>query len=102
SILSKPRSYEAHYAQIVLDELLSDFSEFRRLNVTNLGSGQLAGDLFYFMALGAAQAWEQDFFYSCLKAASMLSDQGSDRGPDLRALMINYGFPQPQFSYRFN
>ena len=101
SILNKPRTYESHYGQIVLDELLSDFTHFRNVNVTNLASGPMAGDLFYYMALGAVKAWEQDFFYSCLKAASMLTDQGSYRGPDLRAMMINYGFPEPQFSYGY-
>jgi hypothetical protein len=101
SILSNPRTYESHYAQIVLDELMSDFAHFRAVNVTNLASGPIAGDLFYFMALGAAQSWEQDYFYSCLKAASMLTDQGSYRGPDLRALMIKYGFPEPQFRYSY-
>src|SRR5262249_54795093 len=97
SIMTHPRTYECHYAQIVLDELLDDYQHFRRLTVTNLVSGLLAGDYFYHLIFGAASCGEQDYYKSCLKAASGVTD--SDRPPDFRALMLQNGVPQPEFTY---
>jgi len=97
SIMTRPRTYQSHYAQIVLDELLDDYQHFRKLTVTNLASGLLAGDFFYHLIFGSASAWETDYYKSCLKAASGVTE--SDRQPDFRALMLQNGVPQPEFTY---
>jgi len=97
SIITKPRTYEAHYAQIVLDELLDDYPRFRRLTVTNLVSGLMAGDFFFHLIFGAATCGEQDYYKSCLKAAGGVTD--TDRQPDYRSLMNQNGVPQPEFNY---
>jgi hypothetical protein len=97
SILTKPRSYEAHHAQLVLDELQSDFSLFREFNVQGLASGDDAVELFFFRAFGAgklmAKSGNPNVYFSSLKTLTGVVDTGGHRHDNLLDLYNRYGFP---------
>jgi hypothetical protein len=54
NLMNFPRSWYAYQAQLTLDQLLTNYTAFRSLNVSNLAQGDFASDLFFYYAYGAA------------------------------------------------
>jgi hypothetical protein len=97
SILVKPRTYEAHYAQIMLDELEADFESFQQFDVSGLASGDDAQDLFFFGAFGGGRLASlkhapPDRYYSSLKALTGIGNTSDNRHDDIIWCLQNYGF----------
>lgn len=95
ALMSKPRTYEAHQAQLVIDELQADYSTFRQFALTNLWPGDFAADYFYYRAFGAGKIGDLHTYYSSLKAATGLYNTSGDRTNDFKDLMFRYGIPRP-------
>lgn len=98
SILDKPRTWECHYAQIVLDELQRDYAAFRKLDVSNLAGGNHAAgdhalDFFYYRALGAGLIGDQSIYLSSLKCTLGISNACGDRTNSFVTMMTNSGVP---------
>lgn len=68
NLMNFPRSWFAYQAQLTLDQLLTNYTAFRSLNVSNLAQGDFATDLFYFYARGAALNADWSRYSSCMKA----------------------------------
>ena len=95
TLMNQPRTWFALEAQLVLDDLMTNYNSFRSLNLTNLAQGDFASDLFFYSALGAAtnKDWQR---YDCdLKALANLTGTSGDRAGDIFYLLNNYGYPAP-------
>src|SRR6185312_12726035 len=68
NIMNFPRTWYAHEAELVLDQLLTNFTVFRTLDVSGLAQGDFAYDMFYFYARGAATNGDWNRHDSCMKA----------------------------------
>jgi hypothetical protein len=68
NLLLYPRSWFAYQAQLTLDQLMTNDTAFRSLNVSNLAQGDFASDLFFYYAYGAATNADWSRYNSCLKA----------------------------------
>jgi len=68
NLVTFPRSWFAHEAQLTLDQLQSNSTAFRALDVSNLAQGEFVTDLFYFQAHGAATNADWSRYHSCMKA----------------------------------
>jgi len=68
NLMNFPRSWVAYQAQLTLDQLLTNYTAFRSLNVSNLAQGDFASDLFYYYARGAATNADWNRYNSCMKA----------------------------------
>jgi hypothetical protein len=93
--MNQPRTWFALEAQLVLDDLMTNYDSFRSLNLTNLAQGDFASDLFFYSALGAAtnKDWQR---YDCdLKALASLTGTSGDRAGDIFYLLNTYGYPGP-------
>jgi hypothetical protein len=94
-LLNKPRTWDAYQAQLVLDRLTTDYTNFRSIDVTDLTQGDLASDLFYYYGRGAAMAGDLSRYRSSLKALTGVAGVSGDRAGDLRALLLQFGYPAP-------
>lgn len=74
NLIQFPRSWKAYYAQLTLDDLLTNAAVFRMLNVSNLADGYFAADLFYYYARSAATNGDWPRYYSCMKALTGITD----------------------------
>lgn len=74
NLMNFPRSWFAYQAQLTLDDLLTNSTAFRTLNVSNLADGYFSADLFYYYARGAATNNNWPRYYSCLKALTGIHD----------------------------
>ena len=100
SILKKPRTWEAHYAEIILDELQSDYASFSQLDVSGLAgidhaAGDNAVDFFLFRAQGAGIIGDQGIYLSSLKCTPGISNACGDRNAYFTGLLTNYSVPPP-------
>ena len=68
NLLLYPRSWYAYQAQLTLDQLLTNATVFRSLDVSNLAQGDFASDLFFYYAYGAATNADWSRYKSCLKS----------------------------------
>ena len=68
NLLNFPRSWYAYQAQLMLDQLFTNYDVVRQFDVSNLAQGDFAADLFYYYARGAATNADWPRFDSCLKA----------------------------------
>jgi len=68
NLMIQPRSWFAYQAQLTLDQLMTNYTAFRSLNVSNLAQGDFASDLFYYYAYGAATNADWSRYNSCMKA----------------------------------
>ena len=68
NLMNFPRSWYAYQAQMTLDHLLTNYTVFRSLNVSNLAQGDFASDLFFYYAYGAATNRDWSRYNSCMKA----------------------------------
>jgi len=68
NLVTFPRSWYAYQAQLTLDQLMTNYTVFRSLNVSNLAQGNFAADLFYYYARGAATNADWPRYSACMKA----------------------------------
>ena len=90
NLLFYPRSWYAYQAQLTLDQLLTNSTAFRSLNVSNLAQGDFASDLFFYYAYGAATNADWPRYRSCLKALT-----GIIVTNDFDGTTAITGFPSP-------
>ncbi|WP_372806149.1 hypothetical protein [Pontiella sp.] len=95
-LMSRPRSWYAHEAQLVMDDLMADYDSFSSLSFANLAQGDFASDYFYFYAFGAALNADLTRYHSCLKALTGISGTNGDRAGDLYDLLERFAFPNPK------
>lgn len=67
NLVTHPRSWFAYHAQLTLDQLMTNYTSFRTLNVSNLAQGDFISDLFYHYARGAALNGDWSRYNSSMK-----------------------------------
>ena len=95
TVMSQPRTWYALEAQLVLDELMTNYNAFRLLSVSNLAQGDFAADLFYYSALGAATNRDWQRYYGNLKALAGVTGTSGDRAGDIYHLLTTFKYPTP-------
>lgn len=68
NLMTFPRSWYAYQAQLMLDQLLTNYNALCQWDMSNLAQGDYASDFFYYYARGAANNADYPRYYSCLKA----------------------------------
>lgn len=114
TLMNQPRSWFALQAQLVLDDLMTNYSTFRTLNVSNLfpastaitynpytvnasswSPGDFASDLFFFYGCGAATNNDRQQYYCALKALTGIAGTCGDRAGDLYYMLTNFSYAKP-------
>ena len=90
NLMNFPRTWYAYQAELTLDQLLTNYTVFRTLNVSNLAQGDFASDLFYYYARGAATNADWNRYNSCMKALT-----GIIVTNDFEGTTTITGFPSP-------
>ena len=90
NLMDFPRTWFAYQAGLTLDQLLTNYTVFRSLNVSNLAQGDFASDLFYYYARGAATNGDWNRYNSCMKALT-----GIPITNDFNGTTTITGFPSP-------
>lgn len=93
--MTQPRSWYAYQAQLIVDQLTTNYTAFRSLNVSNLAQGDFASDLFYYYARGAATNNDRQRYYASLKALTGVTGVNGDRAGDIYYLLQKFGYPAP-------
>lgn len=93
ALLDHPRSWMALEAQLVLDDLMLADDEFLKLDVSNLAEGDIAADLFYYLARGAGDSGDWRRYRAALKALTGVTGVSGDRAGDIYDLLQKYGHP---------
>jgi hypothetical protein len=95
TLMKQPRTWFALEAQLVMDDLTTNYNSFRSLDVSNLAQGDFASDLFYYSARGAAtnQNWQE--YDSNLKALTGVTGTSGDRAGDIYYLLTTFKYPAP-------
>ena len=100
SLQSKPRTWEAHHATMVLDDLQEDYAAFSQLDVSGLaGSDHASGDdavnFFFYRAQGAGLLGDQAAYLSSLKCLVGITRACGERNPYFSEMLTNFGVPPP-------
>jgi len=95
TLMGHPRSWDALQAQIVLDELESNYDAFRTINIANFAQGDFAVDMFYNNAYGAAYAADLVHYHSLMRCLTGVSGSSGDHLTDIHNLLVSFGFPAP-------
>jgi len=90
NLMRFPRTWCAYQAGLTLDQLLTNYTVFRTLNVSNLAQGDFASDLFYYYACGDATNADWNRYNSCMKALTGITITN-----DLNGTTTITGFPSP-------
>jgi len=90
NLMNFPRTWFAYQAQLTLDQLLTNYTVFRTLNVSNLAQGDFASDFFYYYARGAATNADWNRYDSCMKALTGIAVTN-----DFDGTTTITGFPSP-------
>jgi hypothetical protein len=90
NLMNFPRTWFAYQAGLTLDQLLTNYTVFRTLNVSNLAQGDFASDLFYYYARGAATNGDWNRYNSCMKALTGITITN-----DFDGTTTITGFPSP-------
>jgi hypothetical protein len=94
NLLQHPRSWFAYQAQSTLDHLLTNYTAFRSLNVSNLAQGDFASDLFFYCAYGAATNADWSRYNSCMKALTGISVTNDFDGTiTIDGIVVTAGIP---------
>jgi hypothetical protein len=120
NLMTYPRSWYAYQAQLTLDQMMTNYTAFRSLNVAELAQGDFASDLFFYYAYCAATNTDWPRYDSCLKALTgitvtndfdgtitvtfpttngiiYITTCNGDRAGDIYSLLTNYNhYPSPQ------
>jgi len=94
-LMNKPRTWDAYQAQLIMDRLATNYTSFRSIDVTDLAQGDFASDLFFYYGRSAAIAGDLSRYRSCLKALTGVAGVSGDHAGDLRALLLQFGYPAP-------
>jgi hypothetical protein len=95
TLQTRPRSWFAYQAQLVLDQLATNYTSFRALDMNNLAQGDFASDLFYYYGRGAANLGDLQRYRSALKALTGVTGVNGDRAGDIRSLLLQFSYPGP-------
>jgi hypothetical protein len=95
TLLNQPRTWYALEAQLVMDDLMTNYSTFRTLNVSNLAQGHFASDLFFYAALGAATNHDWPHYDGNLKALGGVTGTGGERAGDIYYVLNKFQYPGP-------
>jgi hypothetical protein len=95
TLMSRPRTWFALEAQLVMDDLMTNYNAFRELSVSNLAQGDFASDLFFYSALGAATNRDTQRYDGNLKALTGITGTSGDRAGDICYLLNKFGYPVP-------
>ncbi|MGZ4960949.1 MAG: hypothetical protein ACXWC8_00200 [Limisphaerales bacterium] len=101
TVMTNPRSYLENQAQLIVDQVMTNYETFRTFNITNLARGDYTADYLYFRAHGAAKIGDTNTYYSCLKAWTWLDGDSGDREFDIENVMSTYNVPAPRFTFTF-
>jgi len=96
TLMNQPRSWFALEAQLVMDDLMTNYNSFRPLNVSNLTQGDFASDLFFYAALGAATNHDWQRYEGNLKALTGITGTSGDRAGDILYVLNKFGYLAPQ------
>jgi hypothetical protein len=94
ALMSRPRSWHAYQAQLILDELLGSPS-FRSLEVADLARGDFANNHFYFTARGAALNDDLQTYHGAMKALTGIMAVYGDRSEGIASMLDLFGFLSP-------
>jgi len=95
TLMNQPRTWFALEAQLVMDDLMTNYNSFRSLSVSNLAQGDFASDLFYYSARGAATNHDSQEYYANLKALTGITGTSGNRAGDIYYLLTNFDYPAP-------
>ena len=95
TLMNQPRTWFALEAQLVMDDLMTNYNSFRPLNVSNLTQGDFASDLFFYAALGAATNHDWQRYDSDLKALTGITGTSGDRAGDIYYVLNKFNYPAP-------
>jgi hypothetical protein len=93
-LMTRPRSWYAYQAQLILDELLAKPS-FRSLEVADLARGDFANSHFYFTARGAALNNDLQTYRGGMKALTGIMAVYGDRSEGIASMLTSFGFLTP-------
>ncbi len=94
NLMIHPRSWFAYQAQLTLDQLMTNYTAFRSLNVSNLAQGDFASDLFFYYAYGAATNADWSRYNSCMKALTGITVTNDfDGTTTITNITVTVGFP---------
>ena len=125
TLMSQPRTWNSYQAQLVVDDLMTNYNSFRALAVDQLAQGDFASDLFFYLAYGAAYASDSPRYLASLKALTgititngftgtlaitgitvtvvfpttngsiSITGTNGDRSGDISSLLVQFGYPAP-------
>jgi hypothetical protein len=95
NLMTRPRSWYAYQAQVLLDQLMTNYTSFRLLSVSNLAEGDFASDHFYYFANGAVTNNDRQRYYGALKALTGITGTSGDRAGDIYNLLQHSGYAAP-------
>jgi hypothetical protein len=101
TVMTSPRSYLENQAQLIVDQVMTNYETFRTFNITNLATGDYTADYLYFRAYGAAKIGDTNTYFACLKAWTWLTGDSGDREFDIEDVMSTYNVPAPRFICTF-
>ncbi len=93
TLLDRPRSWFAHEAQLIMDDLMADFETFRQLNVEDLATGDIAANLFFYYGRGASDARDKQRYYSAFKALTGITGDNGERAGDIWSVIRRQSYP---------
>ena len=97
NLMNFPRSWYAYQAQMTLDHLLTNYTAFRSLNVSNLAQGDFASDLFFYCAYGAATNGDWPRYNSCMKALTGITVTNDFNGTTTISNIVVFGTPRVEY-----
>jgi hypothetical protein len=95
TLMNQPRTWFALEAQLVMDDLMTNYNTFRTINVSNLAQGHFASDLFFYSALGAATNHDWPRYHSNMKALGGITGTEGERAGDIWYVLGNFNYPAP-------
>ncbi|MBL9126688.1 MAG: hypothetical protein JNL97_03525 [Verrucomicrobiales bacterium] len=97
AVLGRPRTWDAHFAHLVLDAVMASFEDFRRIELDGFASGPDATDLFYFRAIGdgrlSQRSRDPGAYHSALRALAHVERPDLHRRDDIIEVMARHGLP---------
>lgn len=93
TLMNQQRSWLAFQAQLVMDDLMTNYDSFRFLSVSNLGQGDFASDLLYYYGRGAATNGDWQRYDCALKALTGINGTSGDRAGDIYYMLTNFSYP---------
>lgn len=94
NLMNFPRSWYAYQAQLTLDHLLTNYTAFRSLNVSNLAQSDFASDLFFYQAYGAVANGDWPRYDSCMKALTGITVTNDFNGTTtISDIVVTAGIP---------